>query len=136
MTMTIGIDISKDWLDVDRFPDAPGGVGKARFANSASGHAALVAWLEEFGDAPGDAAPARLVFEATGAYHRALALALERAGRGFCKVNPRRARRFAQAAGKLAKTDRIDAAMLARMGMSSRWSRSGRRARSRAISMP
>ena len=52
MTMTIGIDISKDWLDVDRFPDAPGGVGKARFANSASGHAALVAWLEEFGDAP------------------------------------------------------------------------------------
>ncbi len=124
MTMTIGIDISKDWLDVDRFPDAPGGVGKARFANSASGHAALVAWLEEFGDAPGDAAPARLVFEATGAYHRALALALERAGRGFCKVNPRRARRFAQAAGKLAKTDRIaqdarfqrDAAMLARMG--------------------
>ena len=62
MTMTIGIDISKDWLDVDRFPDAPGGVGKARFANSASGHAALVAWLEELG------APARLVFEATGAY--------------------------------------------------------------------
>ena len=110
MTMTIGIDISKDWLDVDRFPDAPGGVGKARFANSASGHAALVAWLEELG------APARLVFEATGAYHRALALALERAGRAFCKVNPRRARRFAQAAGKLAKTDRIDAAMLARMG--------------------
>ena len=73
MMMTVGIDISKDWLDVGRFPDAPGGVGKARFANTASGHAALLAWLEELG-APGDG-PVRLVFEATGAYHRGLARA-------------------------------------------------------------
>ena len=48
MTMTVGIDISKDWLDVDRFPDDPGGSGKP-FANNASGHAALIAWLEELG---------------------------------------------------------------------------------------
>ena len=47
--MTVGIDISKDWLDVDRFPEAPGGVGKARFADGAAGHAALIAWLEELG---------------------------------------------------------------------------------------
>jgi transposase len=109
--MTVGIDISKDWLDVGRFPEAEG----ARFANTAAGHAALVGWLEGL-DAPGDEMPVRVVFEATGAYHRALAGALERAGRRFCKVNPRRARRFAQAAGRLAKTDRIDARMLARMG--------------------
>lgn len=108
MIMTVGIDISKDWLDVARHP-APGG-GMERFPNDAPGHAALIAWLGEIG------APPRIVFEATGAYHGALALALERAGRPFCKVNPRRARRFAQAAGRLAKTDRIDAAMLARMG--------------------
>ena len=57
-----------------------------------------------------------MVFEATGAYHRGLAEALERAGRPYCKVNPRQARRFAQALGRLAKTDRIDARMLARMG--------------------
>ena len=50
MNMTVGIDISKDWLDIGRFPEAPG----ARFANSASGHAALLAWLEGLG------APARV----------------------------------------------------------------------------
>ena len=115
MTMTVGIDISKDWLDVALHPGAAAG---ARFRNDGPGHAALIAWLRTLGD------PARIVFEATGAYHRALALALERAGRPYCKVNPRRARRFTQAAGRLAKTDRIarmprfqrDAAMLARMG--------------------
>ncbi len=40
--MTVGIDISKDWLDVGRFPEAPG----TRFENTAPGHAALIAWLE------------------------------------------------------------------------------------------
>ena len=110
MIMTIGIDISKDWLDAGCFPEAPG----SRFANSAAGHAALVAWLD--GIEAEAAEPVRIVFKATGAYHGALARALERAGRRYCKVNPRRARRFAQAAGRLAKTDRIDAVMLARMG--------------------
>ena len=85
MIMTVGIDISKDWLDVGRFPEAEG----TRFPNTAAGHAALVAWLEGLG-AAGDGTPVRVVFEATGAYHRGLARALERAGRRFCKVNPRR----------------------------------------------
>lgn len=110
MTMTVGIDISKDWLDVGRFPEGPG----ARFANDAFGHAALLGWLEGLG-APGDG-PVLVVFEATGAYHRGLSRALEQADRPFCKVNPRQARRFAQALGRMAKTDRIDAGMLARMG--------------------
>ena len=58
----------------------------------------------------------RVVFEPTGPYHRAFERALGAAGVPFVKVNPRQARRFAEAIGKLAKTDRIDAAMLARMG--------------------
>ena len=58
----------------------------------------------------------RVVFEPTGPYHRAFESALGAAGVPFAKVNPRQARRFAEATGKLAKTDRLDAAMLARMG--------------------
>jgi transposase len=55
----------------------------------------------------------RIAYEATGAYHRAF----ETAARAWplIKVNPQRARRFAQATGTLAKTDRVDAAILARM---------------------
>ena len=49
-----------------------------------------------------------------GPYHRAVERALGASGVPFVKVNPRQARRFAQ--GKLAKTDRLDAAILARMG--------------------
>jgi transposase len=57
-----------------------------------------------------------VVFEPTGPYHRALERALDAAGAPIVKINPRQARRFAEAAGKLVKTDRVDAAMLARMG--------------------
>jgi hypothetical protein len=56
------------------------------------------------------------VFEPTGPYHRAVERAMGIAGVPFVKVNPRQARRFAEATGKLAKTDRLDAAILARMG--------------------
>jgi superfamily I DNA/RNA helicase len=56
------------------------------------------------------------VFEPTGPYHRAVERALGASGVPFVKVNPRQARRFAEATGKLAKTDRLDAAILARMG--------------------
>ena len=59
---------------------------------------------------------APLTFEMTGLYHRAVERALGIAGVPFVKVNPRQARRFAEATGKLAKTDRLDAAILARMG--------------------
>src|SRR5208282_6243972 len=58
----------------------------------------------------------QIVFEPTGPYHRAFERALGAAGVPLAKVNPRQARRFAEATGKLAKTDRLDAAMLARMG--------------------
>ena len=101
---TIGIDISKDHLDAHRMSD-----GKSRrFTNDRAGHTALVNWLEDAGS--------RIVYEPTGPYHRAFERRLAEAGFPLVKVNPRQARRFAEATGKLAKTDRLDAAMLARMG--------------------
>jgi transposase len=57
-----------------------------------------------------------VVFEATGAYHRRFERTLAAAGLPMAKINPRQARRFAEATGKLAKTDTIDAAVLARFG--------------------
>ena len=102
---TIGIDISKDRLDAHRLPE-----GRAKpFGNDKKGCRDLLAWI-------GREPVARVVYEATGAYHRQLGSALGRAGLPLAKVNPRQARRFAEAIGVLAKTDRVDAAMLARMG--------------------
>jgi transposase len=101
----VGVDISKDTLDVAIHPEGNG----FRVANTPEGHRALIKRLAGF-------EIARIVFEVTGAYHRLLQKALVEAGLPWVKVNPRQARRFAQAAGKLAKTDRCDALMLARMG--------------------
>lgn len=103
--ITIGIDISKRRLDVHLHPH---GTVK-RFDNDDTGITQLINWIR-----PGQ--PTRIVFEATGAYHRALEMALGRAALPGVKVNPLQARRFAEAAGKRVKTDPIDAAMLARFG--------------------
>jgi transposase len=102
---TIGVDVSKDHLDAHRLADG----ASRRFANDKCGRKAFVKW---FAQTPVQ----RVVFEPTGPYHRAFERALGAAGVPFVKVNPRQARRFAEAIGKLAKTDRLDAAMLARMG--------------------
>ena len=101
---TIGVDISKSHLDVFRLEDG----AAQRFDNSAAGFRALVKWL-------GNAPVARIVFEPTGPYHKAFEAAL---GERFpmVKVNPLQARRFAEAHGTRAKTDAVDARMLARMG--------------------
>jgi transposase len=97
-----GIDVSKDHLDVHVRP----GGGAARFANDPAGVAALVERLTAL-------APDRVVLEATGGYEAPAAAALAAAGLPAVVVNPRQARDFARAAGKLAKTDAIDAAALA-----------------------
>jgi transposase len=101
---TIGVDISKDHLDAHRMSDGESG----RFTNDNAGHRSFMTWLAD----PG----ARIVYEPTGPYHRAFERRLAEAGFALVKVNPRQARRFAEATGRLAKTDRMDAAMLARMG--------------------
>jgi transposase len=105
MNCTIGIDIGKDTLVLQRLPD------NATFevGNDKAGLTTLLRWL-------GRAQAARVVFEPTGPYHRLVEKTLAAAGIAMIKVNPRQARRFAQAIGRLAKTDRADAAMLARLG--------------------
>jgi transposase len=102
---TIGIDISKALLDVATYP----GDEYQQFANDTKGHKALVKWLSALN-------VKLIVFEATGAYHLGMERFLGNRGLPFSKVNPRQARRFAEATGKLAKTDRVDALMLAKFG--------------------
>jgi transposase len=103
IAQSVGVDIAKDTLEVHLHP--AGKVG--RFANDAKGCAALIVWLKGF-------PIARIAFEATGAYHRAFERCLAAAGLPLVKVNPRQARRFAEAIGRHAKTDAVDAALLAR----------------------
>jgi transposase len=103
---TIGIDVSKDHLDAHALP-----AGTAlRVPNTARGIARLLRWI-------GAGPVARIVYEPTNRYHRALEARLAAAGLPLAPVNPLKARRFAQALGLQAKTDRIDARMLAEMGL-------------------
>jgi transposase len=99
----VGIDVSK--LSLDLATDASDEV--RQFTNDADGHAALVVMLREH-------TVTRIVLEATGGYERRLVAALLLAGLPVVVVNPRQVRDFAKAVGQLAKTDRIDARILAR----------------------
>ena len=105
ITQTVGVDISKDALDVYLHPEAPA----RQFPNTAAGITALLAWLKQY-------PISCVVFEPTGAYHHRLERHLGQAELPFIKVNPLQARRFAEAIGRRAKTDAVDAAMLARFG--------------------
>lgn len=103
---TIGIDVSKDHLDAHALP-----AGTAlRVPNTARGIAQLLRWI-------GAEPVARIVYEPTNRYHRALEARLAAVGLPLAPVNPLKARRFAQALGLQAKTDKIDARMLAEMGL-------------------
>lgn len=102
--LVVGIDISKHHLDVH--DTASGATG--RLANTA---AAITAWIA----APGDR-PRLVVMEATGRYDAQLRHALAAAGIAHARVNPEQARHFARATGRRAKTDAIDARMLAALG--------------------
>jgi transposase len=104
-----GIDISKRWLDVAARP----GHRVERFANTAAGQAEVVAHLTAL---PSGARPALLVVEATGGLERGVVSALERAALAVAVVNPRLPRDFARCLNRLAKTDRIDAQVLAEYG--------------------
>jgi transposase len=105
MSPTAGIDVSKDRLDVHIRPS-----GKVFWVEySRTGLDRLVMEL-------GKQAPGRVVLEATGKLeHRAVA-ALADAGLPVVVVNPRQVRDYARSMGRLAKTDRIDASMIAGFG--------------------
>ena len=102
---TAGIDISKDTLDAALHP----GNQARSFTNDRTGHTALLRWF-----ASQDVR--QIVFEATGPYHRALERRFAQVDIAYVKANPRQVRRFAEATGTLAKTDRVDAVVLARFG--------------------
>lgn len=101
----VGIDVSKAALDFDCLPvRAP-----ERFSHDEAGIAALVTRLKA-------SAVERIVLEATGGYETNLAAALAAEGLPVVVVNPKRVRDFAKASGVLAKTDRLDARVLALFG--------------------
>ena len=98
----VGIDVSKDRLDVHLLPS-----GRA-FAVPRTG-----AGLDQLTGELRRLAPALVVLEATGGFELTVAAALSAAGLPLAVVNPRQIRDFARATGRLAKTDTLDAAMIA-----------------------
>lgn len=101
----VGVDVCKDYLDVFLHP-----LGKhLRVANGSGG-------LRQLKRALAALDVALVIMEATGKYHRLAQRSLVQAGFAVAIVNPLRARLFAEAAGALAKTDRVDAKMLAILG--------------------
>jgi transposase len=103
----VGIDVSQDNLDIAIHPQN----STWRVTNDLSGTAELVSKLAAH-------QIAGIVLEATGGLERAVMSELEAAGYQTRRVNPVQIRHFAKAAGKLAKTDRIDALMIAHFGQS------------------
>lgn len=101
----IGIDVSKAHLDVYLHPQGQ----QWRSPNSELGIAEIVKTLAAL-------EVALVVLEATGGMEQAVTVALTQAGVAVVVSNPRRVRDFAKAMGKLAKTDQIDAQVLARYG--------------------
>ena len=103
----VGVDVSKSHLDAHRLRTGEA----AQFGNDAAGFKELAVWI---------GAADCVVYEATGRYHRDFEEALVDAGLPLARANPLRARRFAQSMGRNAKTDAVDAAVLARMGADGR----------------
>src|SRR6185436_10786713 len=94
----IGIDVSKDWLDIIVLPSGE----TFRIENTEEKMGALVGKLESL-------KPERVVLEATGGYERLVTSKLYLAGLPVCRVNPKRVRYFARSLGQLAKNDKLDA---------------------------
>ena len=99
----VGIDISKTWLDLAIYPQDVG----ASVAHDAPGILGMVARLQLL-------RPTLIVLEATGGFERGIVRALTAAQLPVAIVNPRQVRDFAKATGQLAKTDTLDAQVLAR----------------------
>lgn len=101
--MFVGIDVSKDRLDVHVRPSGES------FAVSRDG-----AGIAELAERLCAAAPTLVVLEATGGFEITVAAGLAGAGLPLAVVNPAQIRAFARAVGRLAKTDRLDAEIIAR----------------------
>jgi transposase len=109
-SLTVGIDVAKATLEMglsDR-------LSTSSHPNDEAGHATLLARLEQL--RVQGAHIGLVVLEATGGHEAEVAWALQLAGWPVVVVNPRQARDFARSMGKLAKTDSIDALLLAQLG--------------------
>lgn len=104
MLCFVGIDVSKDVLDVHLKPKEK----RWQVANDPSGIAQLIEALREIG-------PAQIVLEPSGGYEERCFRALHEAGLPIQRVDATRIRLYAFGSGKRAKTDRIDAAVIARV---------------------
>ena len=98
----IGVDIAKGWIDT--------------FTLSSRKHERIVTTKQALARFAKACAGTLVVCEASGGYERPLTEALAKAQVDCARVNPRQAREFARSCGRLAKTDRVDAEVLARMG--------------------
>lgn len=105
----VGLDVSQDQLDYAFWPE--GATFQAK--NQAEGIQQLVQHLKQV-------APERIVVEATGGLEIEVVTALCQANLSVAVINPKRARDFARSTGQLAKTDRIDAVLLAHFGQAIR----------------
>ncbi|GIW95676.1 MAG: IS110 family transposase [Pirellulaceae bacterium] len=106
LSYDVGVDVSKDWLDVAWLAQGQKQASVERLPNTSEGWNRLVAACRE--------RPAvRIVLEATGGLERGVVRELAAAGLPVVVVNPRQVRDFARAIGRLAKTDRLDAEVLA-----------------------
>ena len=103
--VTVGVDVSQEHLDVHVRPSAT----RKRFKNNDEGIAELLAWVRPLGGQ-------RIIFESTGPYQKAAVGALLAEGLPAVVVNARQVRDFAKAMNYLAKTDTIDAAVIAHFG--------------------
>jgi transposase len=101
----IGVDVSQDFLDVYVRPTA----ARRRFANDSVGIAEFLAWVKPL-------AAERILFESTGPYQMAAVGTLLADGLPAVVVNARQVRDFAKAMNYLAKTDKIDASVIAHFG--------------------
>ncbi len=104
--VAVGIDVSKAHFDVA----VEGAVlSDCRFDNDADGQSSCATQLAAL-------SPTVVLMEATGGYEAELACSLQAAGLAVVVINPRQARDFARSMGQLAKTDRVDAGVLAHLG--------------------
>ena len=101
----VGIDVAKKHLDYTWLPDG----SKYRCENTEEGLDSLITGISKF-------EVGLVTLEATGGYHNLAVRKLQEAGLPVAVVNPRQVRDLAKASGRLAKTDRLDAAMIARYG--------------------
>ncbi len=103
MEKYIGIDISKRYFDIHCLPEGK----QLRFDNNHNGICQCLKLLADMN-------PKLVVMEATGGYETALVCKLQAAGLSVAVVNPRQIRNFAKAIGQIAKTDKIDARIIAK----------------------